>query len=245
MTVEIEEVIRRSEQGITKPFICRGDDDQVYFVKGIASTRKSQISEWIAGNLGLALGLPIPPFKIVDVPEELMIASSSLKMSDLGAGYSFGSQLQNDAIELSISSIADVSTSLQQDVLVFDWWVRNEDRMLTNKDGNPNLLWQPESKELVVIDQNQAFDPAFDSASFANLHVFASQWNNVFGDLVKPQQYNERFTRALESWDSICNSIPEEWFYIDEEMTIPIDLKLDLIYQLLKRYERDDFWNYE
>jgi hypothetical protein len=161
MTVQIEEVIRRSEQGMTEPFICRGDD---------------------------------------------------------------------------------VPVTLQQDVLVFDWWVRNTDRMLTHRGGNPNLLWQPESKELVVIDQNQAFDPDFDPASFANLHVFADQWNNVVGDLVRPQQYNERFQAALDKWESICNSIPAEWFYIDAEMTIPVDLSLDLIYQILKRYERDDFW---
>lgn len=34
MTVEIVEILRRSEQGMTKPFICRGDDGEIYFVKG-------------------------------------------------------------------------------------------------------------------------------------------------------------------------------------------------------------------
>lgn len=37
MTVQIVEVIRRSEQGITLPYICRGDNDKVYFVKGIGA----------------------------------------------------------------------------------------------------------------------------------------------------------------------------------------------------------------
>jgi len=29
--VEIVEVIRRSAQGVTRPFICRGDDGKIYF----------------------------------------------------------------------------------------------------------------------------------------------------------------------------------------------------------------------
>jgi hypothetical protein len=32
MTIEIIEIMGRSRQGITRPFICRGDDGHVYFV---------------------------------------------------------------------------------------------------------------------------------------------------------------------------------------------------------------------
>lgn len=32
-TVVIEEVMRRSRQGVTEPFICRGDDDHIHYVK--------------------------------------------------------------------------------------------------------------------------------------------------------------------------------------------------------------------
>ncbi|MEW5824691.1 MAG: HipA family kinase [Pseudomonadota bacterium] len=38
MTVEI---IDRSEQGMTRPFICRGEDGFVYFVKGRGAARRS------------------------------------------------------------------------------------------------------------------------------------------------------------------------------------------------------------
>ncbi len=82
MTVQIIEVIRRSEQGVTQPYICRGDNDKIYFVKGIGAGRRSQICEWVAGNLGLVLGLPIAPFDIVEVPEELMELNFTLDLSD-------------------------------------------------------------------------------------------------------------------------------------------------------------------
>lgn len=34
MSLEIVEIMGRAQQGVTQPFICRGEDDQVYFVKG-------------------------------------------------------------------------------------------------------------------------------------------------------------------------------------------------------------------
>ena len=63
--VEIVEVIRRSEHGITLPFLCRGDDGKFYFVKGAGAGRDSQVKEWVSGNLAQLLGVPVAPFKIV------------------------------------------------------------------------------------------------------------------------------------------------------------------------------------
>ncbi|VAW81982.1 hypothetical protein MNBD_GAMMA13-2163 [hydrothermal vent metagenome] len=70
--VQIVEVLGRSTQGITRLFIYRGEDENTYFVKGTGAGRRSQVCEWIAGNLATELGLPIAPFEIVDVPVELV-----------------------------------------------------------------------------------------------------------------------------------------------------------------------------
>lgn len=72
MTITIVEIIKKAEQGLSSPFLCRGDDDALYFVKGRASGRASLWAEWLAGHLGQALGLPIPPFHLVDVPAALV-----------------------------------------------------------------------------------------------------------------------------------------------------------------------------
>lgn len=92
--VEIVEVLRRSEHGMTRPFICRGDDDNVYFVKGFGAGRDSQIKEWIAGNLALTFGIPLAPFRIVTVSEELTDLMMPGDAADLGSGPAFGSQEQ-------------------------------------------------------------------------------------------------------------------------------------------------------
>ena len=56
MTVRIVEVIGRSVQGITRPFICRGDDGQQYFVKGNGAGRRAFIAEaWTEVETGLTL----------------------------------------------------------------------------------------------------------------------------------------------------------------------------------------------
>lgn len=68
-------------------------------------------------------------------------------------------------MELTISTVREVPDGIQQDVLVFDWWIHNGDRLLTERGSNPNLFWNPASRELIVIDHNQAFDPDFDAAS--------------------------------------------------------------------------------
>lgn len=242
MTVQIVEVVRRSQQGVTRPFICLGDDGEVYFVKGTGAGRKSQMAEWIAGKLALALGLPIAPFEIVEVPEELIEPDSRLELNELGAGPAFGS-LRQEVMELASSAILDVPDQLQRDVLAFDWWIRNEDRLLTARGGNPNLFWHPDSHELVVIDHNQAFDADFDPENFLDNHVFAGCQRQVFSDMHRRPEYNERFAAALDGWQKIQETIPPEWLFADLEKTVPTDFDLDWAYELLARHVCDDFWN--
>ena len=243
MSVEIVEVLRRSEQGMTRPFICRGDDDEVYFVKGNYAGRRSQICEWVAGRLAVLTGLPVAPFEIVEVPEELLELDSGGALAGLGAGPAFGSR-ERQVTELTVSTVAQVPRTLQQDVLIFDWWVRNTDRCLGEHGGNPNLFWDPGSGELVVIDHNQAFDLDAKHKDFVNDHVFRDQAQALFGDFFRRTAYNERFSTALESWNLILDEVPDAWWYVDEERTVPTDFDRDMIYKLLKAFERDEFWSW-
>ena len=47
----IVEIKRRAEQGRTRPFLCRGDDDKWYWVKGNGAGKASLCREWLAGEL--------------------------------------------------------------------------------------------------------------------------------------------------------------------------------------------------
>lgn len=243
MQVEIVEVIRRSEQGVTHPFICHGDDDAVYYVKGRSAGRHSQIAEWIAGSLGMRLDLPLAPFEIVNVPAELVEWDPTGELRDLGAGPAFGSRGREGVMELTASQVDEVPAELQADVFVFDWWIQNGDRLLSEHGGNPNLFWDPAGEDLLVIDHNQSFAEDFDPAVFRAYHVFASAARGLAQDRFKRREYESRLAGALAHWEEVVEEIPPEWFYADPEMTVPAGFDLDSIKAMLGRYEREDFWN--
>jgi hypothetical protein len=244
MTVEIVEVLRRADQGMTRPFICRGDDGQTYFVKGRDAGRRSQICEWVAGRLAILLGLPVAPFEIVEVPEELLELDFDLDLSGLGVGPAFGS-CERQVTELTVSVINQIPKKLQQDVLIFDWWVKNNDRCLTEQGGNPNLFCEPGSAELVVIDHNQAFDFDVKKYDFFENHVFREQVVELSSDFFCRNEYNERLSAALTAWSKIVDNIPESWWFVDNEMTVSVDFDVEAVYRLLKDSEQQDFWDWK
>ena len=51
MAVTIVEVKRRSRQGVTRPFYCRGDDDRWYWAKGNFAGKAALCYEWLAGRV--------------------------------------------------------------------------------------------------------------------------------------------------------------------------------------------------
>jgi hypothetical protein len=239
--IQIVEVIGRSSQGVTRPFVCRGNDDEIYYVKGSGAGRRSQICEWIAGRLGESLGLHIPAFAIVEVPWELGDLGGMPDLADLGTGPAFGSR-RHSLIELPHSAVDDVPPEVQRDVLIFDWWIHNEDRTLTAAGGNPNLFWDPAEGALLVLDHNQAFDPDFDPANFQRLHAFKGQIPALFGDLVSRAEYARRLELALERWGAILAEIPPEWHFQDAEMTVPTQFDASAELKLLTRCMDKEFW---
>jgi len=241
MPVQIEEVRNRSVQGATRPFLCRGDDEHWYFVKSRSSAGlQSLVREWVAGCLAKEFGLPIAPFECVSIPEELIVPELGTELEVLGSGLSFGSRRVDLVQELTISHLNDVPASVQQDVLIFDWWVRNSDRSLTIHGGNPNLLWDQRNSSLVVIDHNLAFDEEFNEAEFLKLHIFSGQIEAVFFDLVKRAEYEERMGRALATFERACDTVPEGWYWIDDD--IPVRFDRSMIRIMLERFTNDDFW---
>lgn len=236
----IVEILQRSEQGRTRPFLCRCDDDQLYYVKGRDAGHRSLLCEWLAGHLALALGLPVPKFVVAQAPRALL----DLHPEGMGLGPLpvFASSLALHVQELTVSHLQDVDAVLQRDVLVFDWWVRNTDRSLTVKGGNPNLLWDAADSRLVVIDHNLAFDQEFDAAGFGETHVFSGQIPYVFQDLVEPQRYARRLREALAVWADACNNAPEEWWFSDEERTVHTDFDPGAALALLNRCTTEEFW---
>lgn len=240
MTLTIEQIRNRAEQGVTRPFLCRADDEHWYYVKGHGAGLRSLLCEWIAGRLAQAFGLPIAHFERVEVPQALIQTALRPDLWELGSGSAFGSRRHDFAQELTVSHLDLIDHAVQQDILVFDWWVHNQDRTLTEKGGNPNLLWDQGGGHVVVIDHNQAFDPDFDPVQFFELHVFAAQAPKVFEDLANRARYATRIEAALKVFDAACDEVPDAWWWKDDG--VPADFDRKAARGLLERFDNDDFW---
>lgn len=244
--IEIIEVLGRSTQGATKPFLCRGIDGHTYYVKGHSAGRASLIRELLASQFAVLMNIPIAPFAIVDVPEELILPRFRADIRDLGHGLAFGSQVSQHVVELSYSQLQNalfderISRQTAKDIFMFDWWTCNEDRTLFDGAGNPNLLWDHQADRLVVIDHNLAFDTDFQSDSALQFHVFADAGRQVFSDFIDQQCYCARFQKALDFFDAALANIPAEWFWVDHD--VPAAFSIETARTMLGQFETDGFW---
>lgn len=235
--IEIIEILGPSEQGMAKPYRCRGADGAIYYVKNRQSGSVSALAEWICSNLAKNFGLNVPPFRQVHVDEDLL-RECPRDWHDLGAGIGFGSEQHALAEWVERARLGDVSEDDQRDIVVFDWWVHNMDRSL----GNTNLLWSSAEHRAVVIDFNNAFDQAFDEREFLGTHVFADRLPGCFADLVVQAHYATRCSEALRLLDDACDNLPLEWQWANAEMDIPATLTLEAAGTLLSRCLNGNSW---
>jgi hypothetical protein len=244
MYPQIINIFSRSEQGMTRPYLCGADDGQIYFVKGDYAGRKSLICEWLTGNLAIEFGLPIAPFKLLTASEDLLsiknLGVGSLK--DLGSGAVFGSEKQ-ECSEVTMTTAKLIDKKTKRDIAVFDWWVRNLDRSLSQSGGNPNLFWDNVASRIWVIDHNLAFDEDFNPSDFLKTHIFSTEFQQVASDFVDRNDYVERLNAALHVWPKAVAELPKLWQTIDPEQTIPSDFDLNKAYDILSRCALESFWN--
>lgn len=223
MSVNIVEIIGRSKQGITLPFVCRGDDGLLYYVKGKGAGFRALVAEWMAGQLGKRLGLPIPDFMQATIPKDLIALSARDDIADLGAGIGFASQMVANADELTYLFIGQIDDQLRAKILLFDWWTANGDRTLTEHGGNPNILWVHRDHKPFVIDHNLAFDEAA-LADFWAHHIFASSraaWSDAFRN--STTQLMQALMNELDAW---WHAMPPEWTEVNTGLTLESAKKL-------------------
>lgn len=235
--VQIVEVIGPAEQGKSIPFLCSGSDGHHYYVKGQQTNRASLWREWICGHLAHEMGLPIPAFALVQL-DPALVKELPREQQAIGSLPSFGSRAQPHTAWLELGISQRVPTELQRDVLVFDWWVHNTDRLR----GNTNLLWDTAHEKLVVIDHNLALDKDFNAGDFLDQHVFADQWPPLVQDLVTQAQYLQRLSTALPAAQAAIARAPEEWLWENSEFDVPARFDCAEALRVLERCATPDFW---
>lgn len=240
--IDIVEVIRRSEQGVTQPYICKAADGLMYFVKGKGAGVASLVKEWLAGCLAEAFELPVPRFAILNVPRDLYEAGRNGMLADLGYGPVFGSQRIANANEITVGENAKVPIDTRQRIAVFDWWVMNGDRTLSEHGGNPNILWDTFAGRAFIIDHNLAFDQTISLAALEKSHVFGAQLSEIIDSPALQRHWSEEFSRRLKTWDTYSNELPERWLYLDDQLSIPSRFDAASAVKILRRFETSSMW---
>jgi hypothetical protein len=253
VTLEIIEITGRSAQGATRPYICIGSDGATYVVKGRSATRSDLINEWLCANLAEAFGLPVAPFAIAEVPQALMDEALDGWVRDLGSGPVFASQ-RCDGQELSMSQVDSIDPALRRDLVAFDWWIRNNDRHLTDHGGNVNLLWQPRKSTrhalaehlrlgtLTVFDHNLALDLRFDRQAFCETHVFIEDFWRLLASPKDRAAAQARLALTMAKLEDAWQAVPQAWQFIDPEETLPTAYPIDAVRALLGAVHSPDFW---
>ncbi|OPX56224.1 hypothetical protein SAMN02745127_00683 [Oceanospirillum multiglobuliferum] len=238
--MQIKEILERCalSQGFLQPFICRAEDEQLYFIKGSNSTVLGLVREWIASKLAIAFGLPVPDSLLLYLDPELKaVIDDPFWLRDLDFENVFASKSVAPCETLTLSNVSNIPLKLQRDIFVFDLWVRNSDRNLGPNGGNVNLLIQSSTQLLQVIDFNLAFDDKFSIDQMSN-HVFRSSVKAYPIDLADKAEYLARMKSAERDLNVWIEQIPEEWL----EHSAAAEPLIDFITEILREGSSDAFW---
>lgn len=225
------------EQGVLQPFICRLEDDQIYFAKGSNSGVPGLIKEWIAANLAEEFGLRTPQRCIAYLDPTLKPLVHSDWQKDLEYENLFASKSVAPCETVTISDIKHIPIEHQRDVFMFDYWIDNNDRNLGETAGNVNLLFQPGEQVMYVIDFNLAFGDHCVPAEMTT-HVFRKAITEHPVDLADRSMYSARFDHCLQKLDEFIREIPSEWI----ECSPTANSVISSIKERLTRHNDDRFW---
>jgi hypothetical protein len=236
MLISVVEILYQMKQGATGPYLCIADNKKKYVVKRQRAGFEGCIKEWLLGRLGQLFGLPIPDCQLVYIDIFLLDYNANYQ-SEIGEGTAFASEFISDLQEVNYQQLNNVSVDVLRDLYVFDYWIRNADRNLTELGGNPNLFYKQSSLDVIVLDHNLAFDHDFLMENHNQLHVCKRFWPAQF-DFEAQQKYEERMTRSLQSLDDLISQIPQDW----KEEIADFNGFINQLKLILMNYKTNLFW---
>src|SRR3954453_6618617 len=143
-TVVASRYVMALREGGSLPGLVEADDDGLYVVKfrGAGQGPRALVAEWLGGEIGRAMGLPVPDLVAIEVDAALGDAEPDEDIHDLvraSAGTNLGMDFLPGALTFNpaASTAGDIiDPEFAADVVWFDGLVTNPDR----SPQNPNLL---------------------------------------------------------------------------------------------------------
>jgi hypothetical protein len=154
-TVSATRYVTPLREGGSLPGLVEADDDGLYVLKfrGAGQGAQALVAELVAGEIGRALGLPVPEIVLVELDAGLGRAEPDPEIQDLivaSDGLNLGMDFLPGALAFGPLAGAELDPELAAGVVWFDALVTNIDRT----PRNPNLLvWH---ERLWLIDHGAA-----------------------------------------------------------------------------------------
>ena len=129
-------------EGGSLPGLVEADDDGLYVVKfrGAGQGPRALVAEWLAGEIGRALGLAVPEIVTIDVDGSLGDAEPDEELQELvqrSGGLNLGLDFLPGALTFNPGASPVVDPDAAAAIVWLDAFTTNPDRTASN----PNLLF--------------------------------------------------------------------------------------------------------
>jgi hypothetical protein len=154
-TLTVTRYVTPLREGGSLPAIVEADDDGLYVLKfrGAGQGEKALIAELLAGELGRALGLPVPEIVFMELDPVLGRSEPDYEIQSLikaSAGLNLGLDYLPGALAFTPLDGSRLEPLLASSILWFDAYVTNVDRTPRNTNM---LFWH---RRLMLIDHGSA-----------------------------------------------------------------------------------------
>jgi hypothetical protein len=232
-TVHATRYVTPLREGGSLPAIVEGDDDGLYVLKfvGAGQGPRALIAELVAGEIGRALGLPVPEIVFATIDADLartepdaeiqdLIRASARRLVHASAERADGTPATNLALDYLPGAVAFDPLAFRPDaelascIVWFDAYLSNLDR--TPRNANM-LVWH---HRLWLIDHGAALYFHHASAGFVDRAAmpFAAIKDHVllpFASMLDDVDKALSAALTAEKIDAIASLIPDEWLADD------------------------------
>ena len=241
-TVAATRYVTPLREGGSLPAIVEASDEGMYVLKfrGAGQGAKVLVAELVAGEIGRALGLPVPEIVFIDLDPELARTEPDAEIQQLiraSAGLNIGLDYLPAAV--TFDPIAEKpDPALASAIVWFDAYVSNVDRTVRNSNL---LMWH---RKLQLIDHGAAlyFHHSWDGDARADRSgdTFARVKDHILlpfaGEL---READAAMASRLEPHiiESIVGAIPDAWLITDAASDSAADHRKAYEQHLLRRLQ--------
>jgi hypothetical protein len=220
-TLTVTRYVTPLREGGSLPAIVEADDDGMYVLKfrGAGQGPKALVAELIAGEIGRALGLPIPEIVLLELDGALARSEPDFEVQELAkasTGLNLGLDYLPGAVAFGSLDIARVDPLLASRIVWFDAYMSNVDRTVRNTNM---LYWH---QRLMLIDHGAAlyFHHATNDYLTRVHDPFRSIKDHVLLSVASELAEATRVSRTLltpEVMDTIVGEVPLAWLEDEEQ----------------------------